>query len=237
MFFSYYETLSNAVKALSDSDASLQSNMPYSNRLLEELNRAEAECKRGIIPDSSNTIGFDNVTFGYSEEKGTVINDLSFTIEKGERVAITDKSGCGKTTVLKLICGMLQPNSGKVYFSGVDLKDIDISAMHSRIGFIMQENLLFNTTIRENLLYGNNNASEDELLEALKKAYIYDFVKELPDGLNTVIGERGIKLSGGQKQRIVLARMFLRDVDIYIFDEATSALGQYSEKTSRSIKL
>ena len=93
----------------------------------------------------------------------------------------------------------------------------------------MQENMLFNSTIRENLLYGKNNANDDELLEACKKAYIYDFITGLQDGLDTVIGEHGIKLSGGQRQRIVLARLFLRDVDIFIFDEATNALDQYSE--------
>ncbi len=229
VFASYYGVLSNSVKVLSDSDASLQSNMPYSDRLLEELNRIPVASKQGIVPDLSNIIELENVTFAYSKENGNVITQLNLIIQKGERVAIIGKSGCGKTTVLKLICGMLAPNSGKVSFSGVDLKDIDISTMHSRIGFIMQENLLFNTTIRENLLYGNSNASENELTEALKKAYIYDFVKNLPDVLDTVIGERGIKLSGGQKQRIVLARMFLRDVDVYIFDEATSALDQYSE--------
>ncbi len=229
VFASYYGTLSNSVRTLSDADANLKSNMPYSDRLLEELNRVPIASKQGIVPDSSNIIEFENITFAYDRENGNVISNFNLRIEKGERVAITGKSGCGKTTVLKLICGMLMPNSGKVSFSGVDIKDIDISAMHSHIGFIMQENLLFNTTIRENLLYGNNNASEDELIEALKKAYIYDFVKELPDRLDTVIGERGIKLSGGQKQRIVLARMFLRDVDVYIFDEATSALDQYSE--------
>ena len=97
------------------------------------------------------------------------------------------------------------------------------------MGYVMQENLLFNTTIRENLIYGKSGASENDMIEACKKAYIYDFIEGLPNGLDTVIGERGIKLSGGQRQRIVLARLFLRDVDIFIFDEATSALDQYSE--------
>ena len=102
-------------------------------------------------------------------------------------------------------------------------------AMYSRIGYIMQENILFHTTIRENLLFGKEDASEKELLKACRKACIDEFVAGLPEGLDTVIGEKGIKLSGGQRQRIVLARMFLQDIDIFIFDEATSALDQYSE--------
>ena len=125
--------------------------------------------------------------------------------------------------------GMLEPTGGQVLFSGIDLRKIDMAAMHSRIGFIMQENILFNTTIRENLLYGKKDATESELWEACRKACIYDFIAGLPEGLDTVIGEKGIKLSGGQRQRIVLARMFLQEIDIVIFDEATSALDQYSE--------
>jgi ABC-type multidrug transport system fused ATPase/permease subunit len=101
--------------------------------------------------------------------------------------------------------------------------------MHGRIGYVMQENTLFNDTIRENLFYGREGAADEELREACRKAYILDFIDSLPDGFDTVIGEKGVKLSGGQRQRLVLARLFLRDVDVFIFDEATSALDQYSE--------
>lgn len=240
IFTSYYGMLSGSVQSLSSADASLQSNMPYTDRLIEELEKSEiTETTNGVIPDKSNIISLEHVSFAYSDESMDVIHDLDLTVNKGDRLAITGKSGAGKTTLLKLICGMITPTKGRITFSGVDLRDIDISAMHQRIGYVMQENILFNTTIRENLLYGRNNASEGELYEALKKAYILDFVKNLPDGLDTVIGERGIKLSGGQRQRIVLARLFLRDVDIFIFDEATSSLDQYSENiihdTIRSI--
>lgn len=113
---------------------------------------------------------------------------------------------------------------------GADLRELDLSAMHGRIGYVMQDNLLFNTTVRENLLLGKEDATEDELRRACKKAYILEFVQALPDGLDTVIGEKGIKLSGGQRQRLVLARLFLREVEVFILDEATSALDQYSER-------
>ena len=230
VFAMYYGMLSNAVRTVSSTDAELQSNMPFTDRLMTELDRKEnTEIMNGLLPDKTNTILVDNVCFKYPNTDNEVLHNFDLTINKGERVAITGRSGCGKTTVLKLITGMVTPTSGDVYFAGLNLNEIDLSAMQSHIGFVMQENMLFNITIRENLLYGKNNAIDDELFEACKKAYIYDFIVSLPDGLDTVIGEKGIKLSGGQRQRIVLARLFLRNVDIFIFDEATNALDQYSE--------
>jgi ATP-binding cassette subfamily B protein/subfamily B ATP-binding cassette protein MsbA len=230
IFAMYYGMLSNAMRTVSSTDAELQTALPYTNRLLEELSRNEIVEKKNVtIPDSFNTITFDKVCFTYPNTDTKILQDLSLQIHKGERVAITGKSGCGKTTVLKLMVGMLCPTSGRILFSGIELTNIDMSAMHSRIGFVMQENVLFNSSIRENLLYGKSNASLNELLIACKKACISDFINSLSDGLDTIIGERGIKLSGGQRQRIILARLFLRDVDIIIFDEATSALDQYSE--------
>jgi len=229
VFSMYYAMLSGAIKTVSSTDAELQSSMPYTDRLIEELEKVDVKTKDGIIPGNSNDIVFDNVSFAYNGGDKRVINEFSMKIDKGERIAITGKSGCGKTTILKLLTGMITPNEGQVLFSDVDLKAIDLHAMHRRMGYVMQENLLFNTTIRDNLIYGKSDASENDMIEACKKAYIYDFIEGLPNGLDTVIGERGIKLSGGQRQRIVLARLFLRDVDIFIFDEATSALDQYSE--------
>lgn len=229
VFAVYYGMLFSAVQLVSKSDADLHTKSPYIDRLLSNLENAEKIKKQGVIPDSSNTIVFSNVSFSYTETDGAVLRDFSLTINKGDRVAIVGKSGCGKTTLLKLITGMLTPTSGQVLFSGIDLHNIDMQTMHDRIGFVMQENVLFNTTIRENLYYGKNDACENELIEVCQNAGIWDFVAGLPDGLDTVIGEKGVKLSGGQRQRIVLARVFLQDVDVYIFDEAISALDQFSE--------
>ena len=233
VFAVYYSLLSHAVQAVSGADANLQAQMPFVDRLLESLAGWRQEESQGSrekkIPDESDTIVLKGVSFIYPDTEKAVLDDFDLTIEKGERIAITGKSGSGKTTLMKLITGMLEPVKGTVSFAGIDLRDIDISAMHSRIGYIMQQNILFHTSIRENLLFGKEDASEEELLEACKKACIYNFIAELPDGLDTVIGEKGIKLSGGQRQRIVLARMFLQDIDVFIFDEATSALDQYSE--------
>ena len=230
VFIMYYGIFTVATAAISNIDAELQSDRSIIDRLVEELDKSSDRITEGsIIPDDSDLIEFKNVSFAYPDTDKNVISNLSFKIRRGERVAITGRSGCGKTTVLKLLVGMISPDEGNVEFSGIDLQEIKLSEMHRRIGFIMQENHLFNTTIRDNMLYGKSDATDDEIVEACKKAYIYDFIESTPDGLDTVIGEKGIKLSGGQKQRLVLARLFLRNVDILIFDEATSALDGHSE--------
>lgn len=229
VFALYYNMLSGSVKTVSSTDAELQANMPFIDRLMEELGREARVDKAKLKLSKIDYIDFEHVSFKYPSCDNNVLTDFSLRIHRGERVAITGKSGSGKTTLLKLVTGMVTPTEGKILFSGIDMRETDLIEMHRHIGFVMQENILFNTTIRENLLYGKQNATDNELWEACQKAYIEEFVQTLPDGMDTVIGERGIKLSGGQRQRIVLARLLLRDVDIFIFDEATSALDQYSE--------
>ena len=229
VFMQYYGILSNALKTVSGTDADLLTASPQSDRMMEELSRTY-DNKGGLqTPGEGNRIEFQSVTFSYPGSGNNIFESLSFSIEDGERVGITGKSGAGKTTILKLIMGMLHPSDGTVLFSNHDVKELSLEAIHRRVGFVMQENALFNTSIRNNLLYAKADANEKELVTACEKAFIYDFIKTLPDGFDTVIGERGIRLSGGQKQRIVLARLFLRDVNVFIFDEATSALDQYSE--------
>ncbi|CAH1209520.1 Putative multidrug export ATP-binding/permease protein [Paenibacillus plantiphilus] len=230
VFSMYYGMFSTAINTVSTTDADLQTQMPYINRVMEELDTVEIHTKKSdFVFDGSTTITFDDVSFRYPNSERAVINRLSFQVNKGERVAITGKSGSGKTTILKLMTGLVQPTDGKVLFAGVDLADANIFELHATIGFVMQDNSLFNTTIAENLLFGKGNATFEELVAACKKAYIYDYINNLEDGFDTIIGERGVKLSGGQRQRLILARLFLREVDIFIFDEATSALDQYSE--------
>ncbi|HEX2947474.1 MAG TPA: ABC transporter ATP-binding protein [Clostridia bacterium] len=229
VFMQYYGILSNALRILSGTDADLLTATPQSDRMMEELSRGFVKRRGMQALGTSNRIEFLDVTFAYPDTEKNIIENLSFYIDDGERVGFTGKSGAGKTTVLNLMMGMLHPSSGTILFSEVNLAELSLNAIHRRVGFVMQENTLFNASIRENLLYGKAEAKDEELVSACRKAYIYDFIKSLPDGFDTVIGERGIKLSGGQKQRIVLARLFLRDVKVFIFDEATSALDQYSE--------
>ncbi len=230
VFAMYFGMLSEAVKTVSSTDADLQANMAYTDRLIEELSKSEiSKNDKKSVPSDENSIYFDKVSFAYPKTDSEILSNFSLQIDKGERVALVGKNGSGKTTILKLLTGMIEPTKGAVYFGEKNLSEINLSAFHKKIGFIMQENLLFNTTIKENLLYGDENATEKQLIDVCKKAFIYDFIETLPDKFDTIIGEKGIKLSGGQRQRLVLARLFLRDVDIFIFDEATSALDQYSE--------
>jgi len=216
VFMQYHALFATNMQRVSEADAALISGTPQSDKLMEEM---EAKTKEDAKePFGGYDIEFKNVSFSYNNNT-KILDNVSFNINEGEKVAITGKSGAGKTTVLKLITGMLRPTAGVIHFS----------CSYEKIGFVMQDNILFNDTIEENLLYGNSNANHAEIIAACKKAHILDFVESLPNKFETIIGERGIKLSGGQKQRIVLARQFLRNVDVYIFDEATSALDQHSE--------
>lgn len=229
VFAQYFTQLVECVQSVVTADTDLQANMVFYDRTLAAIEETVAEeiGKKTEIRECS--LSFQHVSFAYEDADSEVVTDFSMEICQGERVGIVGKSGRGKTTMLKMIIGMIQPTKGKIVFGGDDLKDLSLQALHRKIGVVMQENMLFNTTIHENLLYGNEHASREDMVQACKKADIDSFIRELPDGYETVIGEKGIKLSGGQKQRLILARLFLRDVDMFIFDEATSALDQNSE--------
>jgi len=230
VFAQYYSQLAETIQTVATIDADLQYNTTFYDKALaaiEETVIMEEDTQKTEI--KSCNLSFRNVSFSYEEGLPEVLQNFSMDIMQGERVGIVGESGKGKTTLLKLIVGMLVPTKGCIFFDNEKLDDLSLRSLHSKVGFVLQENILFNTTIRENLLYGNENATEQEMEEACRKAYIDEFIKSLPNGYGTVIGEKGIKLSGGQKQRLVLARLFLRDVDMFIFDEATSALDQNTE--------
>ena len=230
VFAMYYHLQSGSIRTVSATDAELQSNRPFYDRVIQELSSVQHVVRGTEIPENeSNDISMKNVVFSYDSSLPPVIEQLSLDIKRGERVALVGRSGSGKTTVLKLMTGMLSPDSGSVLFSGMDIRKIKEHFLYGKIGFVLQENVLFNITIRENLRLACPGASERRLEEACRKACIDEFIHAQPKGYDTVIGEKGIKLSGGQQQRLVLARLFLRDVDVMIFDEATSSLDQYSE--------
>lgn len=229
VFAQYYTQLVKSVQDVVTADTELQINTTYYDRALAAFfdnPDADAGKKTEISCDS---LSLHHVSFSYEDTSPEILKDFSMEIHQGERVGIVGESGKGKTTLLKIIVGMLNPTKGTVFFGNDRLQDLSLAALHRNIGFVMQENMLFNTTIYENLLYGREDATKEEMENACKKANIYSFIQNLPDGFETIIGEKGIKLSGGQKQRLVLARLFLRDVNIFIFDEATSALDENSE--------
>jgi len=173
-------------------------------------------------------IVYDHVKFSYSEDK-PLLTDVDFTVPGGKMYAIVGPSGSGKSTVVNMIPRLYDVNGGCVTIAGVDVREMDLPWLRSAIGIVTQDTYLFNGTIRENLLYAKEDATEEELVEACKKASIHDFIMRQPKGYDTEVGNRGLKLSGGEKQRISIARVILKDPKILILDEATSALDSISE--------
>ncbi|OBQ38901.1 MAG: ABC transporter ATP-binding protein [Anabaena sp. CRKS33] len=178
---------------------------------------------------TKGSIEFRQVYFSYSSEK-TVFTNLSVTIQPGERVGLVGFSGSGKSTFVNLILRLFDPQSGQILIDGVDIKDMTQEALHSQISLIPQDPSLFHRTLLENILYGRLEASEAELIEAARKAYADDFIAQMKEGYDSLVGERGVKLSGGQRQRIAIARVILKDAPILILDEATSSLDSITEK-------
>ncbi len=179
--------------------------------------------------ETGGTVEFRSVDFSYDSER-QILKNVSFRLESGHSVAIVGPSGSGKSTMINLIPRLYDVQGGEVLFDGVDVRELDLDFLRGSIGIVSQETYLFNGTIRENLLYANPNATEEMMIEACKKANIYDFVEKQEKGLDGMVGNRGLKLSGGEKQRISIARVLLKDPALLIFDEATSALDSISEQ-------
>lgn len=180
----------------------------------------------------NGSIDFNNVSFSYDKEK--VLDDVTLHIEGGTRVALVGESGAGKTTAVSLIARFYEKDSGSILIDGVSISDVTQKSLRSNIGFVQQNIFLFDASIRDNLRYGKIDASEEEMWKALEEANLKDFVLSLPDGLDTEVGERGTRLSGGQKQRLSIARAFLKNPPILVFDEATSSLDNESEALIQS---
>jgi ATP-binding cassette subfamily B protein/subfamily B ATP-binding cassette protein MsbA len=172
---------------------------------------------------------FRNVSFDYI--KGiTVLKDISFKAKAGETVALVGPTGVGKTTLANLIPRFYDPDAGQILIDGKDIRDMDLTSLRKQVSFVSQDVFLFNGTVKENILYGRLDASDEEVIAAAKAANAHDFIMELADGYNTQVGERGVKLSGGQKQRISIARAILKDAPILILDEATSSVDTQTER-------
>lgn len=182
-----------------------------------------------VLTDIKDEIKFEHVVFSYNGERD-VLQDISFTVKVGQKVALVGNSGGGKTTVCSLINRLYEIKSGSIKIDGVDIRDYTIDSLRRQIACVFQDNFLFAGTIRQNILFGKEDATEAEIANAVKSAYLDEFVATLPDGLDTQIGERGVSLSGGQKQRIAIARAIIRNAPLVILDEATSALDNRSEK-------
>ncbi|WP_068504560.1 ABC transporter ATP-binding protein [Paenibacillus kribbensis] len=198
------------------------------------LDLLESESDVEDLPDAKTVnhlngdIKFEGVTFGY-ENKDKVLRKVDLSIHAGETVALVGPSGAGKTTLCSLLPRFYDVEEGSITIDGMDIREMKLDSLRSMIGIVQQDVFLFDGTIRENIAYGKLDASEDEIWDAARRAQIEDLVRSYPEGLDTMIGERGVKLSGGQKQRLSIARMFLKNPPILILDEATSALDTETE--------
>lgn len=229
-FVLYTTFIGGSIAGLGDIYSQLQKAIGSSERVLEILEE-EAESEAG---DTSvmfrGEIEFDQISFRYpTRPEVEVLKSVSFHIKPGEKVALAGHSGAGKSTIIQLLSRFYEVENGAIRVDDRDVKDWDLKSLRSKIGIVPQEVLLFGGSIRENIAYAKPDASEEEIVLAAKKANAWQFISQFPEGLDTLVGERGVKLSGGQRQRVAIARAILKDPAILILDEATSSLDAESE--------
>lgn len=225
----YIRLFTDPIKKLINFMEQFQNGITGFQRYMEIMNEDQEKNKKNAIElrDVKGNIEFKNVDFSYEGEK--VLDDFSIDIESGKMLALVGHSGGGKTTICNLIPRFYDVMDGDIRIDGKSIYDVTLDSLRENIGIVQQEVFLFTGTIRDNILYGKTNASEEEIIKASKMANIHEFIECLPEGYDTYIGERGVKLSGGQKQRISIARVFLKNPSILILDEATSALDNTTE--------
>ena len=198
--------------------------------LLEDDSIVDQQRAKKLVV-TQGELRFNDASYAYADAKDhMVIHSLDITIPAGQKVGLVGHSGAGKTTITKLLLRFADLTSGSIEIDGQIISNVTQSSLRKNIAYVPQEPLLFHRTLRENIAYGKLDATDKEIMEATKRANAVEFIKELPDGLDTIVGERGIKLSGGQRQRIAIARAILKDAPILVLDEATSALDSESEK-------
>jgi len=231
-FSLYVATFLQPIRRLTNFVEQFASGMAGFNRFVEIMRiQPDIEDTPGAVEISraKGDISFRDVTFSYNDQD-KVLAHLDLTIQAGETVAIVGPSGGGKTTLCHLIPRFYEVQKGVIALDGRDIKEITLESLRKNIGIVSQDVFLFSGTIRENIRYGRIDATDEEIIEAARRAEIYEAILEMPDGLDTQVGERGMRLSGGQKQRISIARIFLKNPPILILDEATSALDSVTEQ-------
>ncbi|WP_313017746.1 ABC transporter ATP-binding protein [Macrococcoides bohemicum] len=231
-FIAYLDRLYGPLRRLVSSSTTLTQSLASMDRmfqLFDEPYDVKDEPHARDIKVQHGDITFKNVGFKYNENDEEVLHHVNLDINSGETVAFVGMSGGGKSTMISLIPRFYDVTSGEIEIDHVPLKDYSIESLRTQIGMVMQDNILFSESIRENILLGKPNATEEEMIYAAKLANAHDFIMSLPDGYDTEVGERGVKLSGGQKQRVAISRVFLKNPPILILDEATSALDLESE--------
>lgn len=235
-FFSFMTALLmlyEPFKKISKSNIAIQRALAGAERVFEILDSEQIKEEEGgktPFPVSFQKLTFQNTTFFYPNCQEAALKDISFIVHSGEKLAIVGPSGSGKSTLVNLIPRFFIPQEGTIFLNNLELKDYSLSSLRRSIGMVSQEAVLFNTSIRENIAYGLDEVETKELEEVCKAAYAHEFINTLPQGYETIIGERGTKLSGGQKQRLTIARALLKNPPLLILDEATSALDTEAER-------
>ena len=230
-FLSYTTSFYEPINRLTEVDNIFQEAIAAGERFFEILDHTTdvGDAPDAVaLPAIQGKLVFDAVTFRYGTGD-KVLHDIAFEMAPGEMVALVGPSGAGKTSIANLICRFYDPNQGQITIDGKDLRQIKLASLRQQVAVVLQDSFLFNNSVIENLLYGKPDADREEIIEAAKAANAHEFIKQLPEGYDTEIGERGVKLSGGQKQRLALARAILADPGILILDEATSSVDAEAE--------
>lgn len=235
-FFSFLTAMFMAytpIRRLSGSNNAIQQALAAAERVFGVLDlKTEQDAERGRLelPQVAQSVTFEDVMFHYESQAVPALNDINLTIRAGEMVALVGSSGSGKTTLVNLIPRFYEPTAGRILIDGVDIQSYTLRSLRSQIGMVSQDVILFDDSIRNNIAFGRQNATDEDIVQAARLAYAHDFVERLPQGYQTVVGEKGVKLSGGERQRLAIARAILRDPPLLILDEATSALDTESER-------
>ncbi|MBN1890929.1 MAG: ABC transporter ATP-binding protein [Thermoflexales bacterium] len=231
LFTGYFSAITNAVMQLANMLPEISKGFESVRSVGEILECPDIEHNAGkrVVQSVRGCFDFEHVSYSYPDAKLATVHDLSLHVEPGETIAIVGASGAGKSTLLNLVIGFLRPSSGRILLDGQDMGELDLRTYRRFLSVVSQETILFDGTVEENVAYGKSSVTKESLKQALHSANALEFVEQMPDGLDTLVGERGARLSGGQKQRLAIARALIRNPRVLILDEATSALDSVSE--------
>jgi subfamily B ATP-binding cassette protein MsbA len=235
-FFSFLTAMAMAyspIRRLAGANNTIQQALSGAQRVFDVLDlETERTLDRGgtVIGPISRSLEFRHVTFRYDESEQPALRDVNLAVAAGEVVAVVGSSGSGKTTLVSLVPRFYEPTEGAVLIDGLDIREATLASLRAQIGIVSQATVLFDESVRNNIAYGRQGATAEQVVAAAKAAYAHDFIERLPEGYDTLIGENGVKLSGGERQRLAIARAILRDPPLLILDEATSSLDSESER-------